>query len=542
MARKPSNTSPTTLYRLVGLTSLRTAIRDKYLESPMFEVRQCSVGDRPSALVLGHIETERSKWANTVGALIADPVDAHNVTAAAVLLVPGDEDVTWALSYGMGFLLLEQSYVDPAFGQRLAVRIADADRLNSLTRKTMDDRAKVDRSSIPAGDHVRGFGIGGFGEMVTRLVTTASLPGLTVDKPFKLRGADGLNIPLGRTADTLLGDLDTIAQALQRPVVKDLEVLEQLVALKKGSATATQLDAELVKSLKGESDTEVGTSWPHESVSENGTPAAFGIKKHGKPEIRPGVPTVEDILDCFDPTDVLDSLDQVRIQLYSDPDGDIAISPDIALRKWMAFETTLGGHRYFLHDGAWYHIANAYAAQLQQQVQSIFDRSYDIELPAWPTNDDGNLIAEKEYNFLAAQACGGVLLDRKLIRTAQNPRGFEACDVLLPDGALVHVKNIDASAPASHLFAQGANAAHALGFDDQARTEFRKRVVNAGGTAELVKDRTPAVIFAVARNSAKPFTADSLYSFSQVTLARTCIDLEARGIPVYVVPINRAAP
>jgi uncharacterized protein (TIGR04141 family) len=539
--RKTAATAATTLYRLTGLTGLRGAIRAKYLDSAGFEFRECAIGDRQSAVVLGHIETEQAKWANTVNALIEDSVDAHNVTAAAVLLVPGDDGVTWALSYGMGFLLLEQSHVDPGFGQRLAVRVADADHLNSLTRKTMDDRAKVDRSSIPAGDHLRGFGIGGFGELVTRLVATAKLPGLSVEKSFKLRGADGLNIPLGRTPTTLLSDLDVIAKALQQPVVKDLEVLEQLVALKKGSKTANQLDAALVKSLKREGDETVGAAWPHESVNENGTPAAFGVKGRGKHAIRSGVPTVDDIYDVLDPANVLASLDQVRIQLYSDPDGDNAISPDIALRKWIAFETNLAGHRYFLHDGAWYLMDNAYAAQLRSRVQSIFDRQCDLTLPPWPTTNDGKLIPEKDYNALAAKACSGVLLDRKLIYTTQNPRGFETCDILTPDGTLVHVKNIDASAPASHLFAQGANSAHTLSFDDEARAEFRQRVQRVGGDPELVKHQPSAVVFAIARNSAKPFTAETLYSFSQVTLARTCIDLEARRIPVYVIPIDRAA-
>ena len=539
--RKPATAVATTLYRLTGIGDLRTAVREKYLESADFELRECVVGGRQSALVLGHIVTDRAKWASRVSGLIGDPVEAHNVTAAALLLLPGGNEVTWAVSYGMGFLLLEQSHVDPGFGQRLAIRVADADHLNSLTRKTMDDRAKVDRSSIPSGDHLRGFGIGGFGELVTRLVANAQLSGLSVDKSFKLRGADALNLPLGRTPEALLSDLDLIEGALQKPAVKDLEVLEQLVTLKKNSDIAARLDGELEKSLKRETEVKIGSAWPHESVNENGTPAAFAVKGRGKQEIRPGVPTVEDIYEVLDTANVLGSRDRVRIQLYSDPDGDNAISPDIPLRKWVAFETNIDERRYFLHDGAWYLMDGAYAAQLQRRVQEIFDRQCDLQLPPWPSDEDGEMIAEKDYNRLAADACGGVLLDRKLIYTSQNPRGFEACDILARDGALVHIKNIDASAPASHLFAQGANSAHTLRFDEDARTQFRQRVTSAGGNPLLVQDRPPAVIFGIARSSTTTFGAETLYSFSQVTLVRTCNDLEARGIPVFVMPIDRAS-
>jgi uncharacterized protein (TIGR04141 family) len=235
---------------------------------------------------------------------------------------------------------------------------------------------------------------------------------------------------------------------------------------------------------------------------------------------------------------VLGALDRVKIQLFSDPDGENPISPDIPLRKWIAFETNRGGRRYFLHDGAWYLMDDDYAAQLQRRVRSLFDRRPPVALVAWPRGQDGELIAEQEYNELAASACGGAVLDRKLVRTSQNPRGFETCDIFTADGILVHVKNIDSSAPASHLFAQGANSAHALSADEEAREKFRERVAAAGGDPDRVGNKPPAVIFAIARKSDEPFNAESLYSFSQVTLVRTFDDLEARGIPAFVLSIE----
>ncbi|OQQ35578.1 hypothetical protein A5N72_19290 [Prescottella equi] len=484
------------------------------------------------------METEQAKWADRVGSLIEGSVVAKNVTAASVLLVDSREGVTWAITFGMGFLLLDQAYIDPGFGQRLAIRVADPDKLNSLTRKIMDERAKVDRSSIPSGAHLRGFGIGGFGELVTRVVATAEIPNLSVGKAFKLRGADALNIPLGLTPKALLADLDTIEDALARPAQKDLEVLEQLVAVKKGSDIAGQLDAKLVEALDEDSGTNVAASWPHESVSENGTPDAFKVKGIGRSGVKPGVPTTEDIKNAIDKANVLTSLDRVKIQLFSDQDGQVAISPDIPLRKWIAFETTIEDRRYFLHDGSWFLMDDTYAVELAKRVQQIFDRSWEGELPPWPPNPENEKFEEKHYNVLAAEACGGVLMDRNLIRTKQNRRGFETCDILTPDGCLVHVKNIETSAPASHLFAQGHNSAHSLMSDNQARAEFKRLVEAAGGDPALVTSKPPAVVFGIARRGGEPFTADTLFSFSKVTLVRTVDDLEANGIKVFVVPIR----
>lgn len=347
-----------------------------------------------------------------------------------------------------------------------------------------------------------------------------------------------MSVPLAQNPKELLSDLAAIEAVLAKPALKELEVLEQLVAIKKASDVATKLDALLVGSLGDPANSKVSVAWPHENVDENGTPESFVIKGRGARTICAGIPGLEDVIGAIAPNSVLDSLERVKIQLFSDTDGEMAISTDIALRKWVAFETSLDGKRYFLHDGVWYLMDAEYADQLEKRVQEIFDRQWDTALPPWPEDCAENECHEKDYNLIAAEACGGLLLDRKLIYTKQNRRGFETCDILTPDGTLVHVKNIDSSAPASHLFAQGHNSAHTLMSDNEAREKFRERVARAGGDPGLVKLKPPAVVFGIARRKGKPLTARSLYSFSQVTLVRTVDELDARGIPVFITPIE----
>ncbi|MDO3002859.1 TIGR04141 family sporadically distributed protein [Mycobacteroides abscessus subsp. abscessus] len=532
-----SSASATTLYRLTGVNNLQIAVRKKYLNDEKFQSVACSVGDREALLVHGHMKTARVAWAERLGSLIKVPFEASNQNAAAVLLIKGQAHTVWALAYGMGFHVLDQGRVDPGFGQRVAIRVAEADNLSSLTSKTMDNRAKVDRSSIPSGSQLSGFGLGDFGQLVTRVVATARIDGLTVGKAFKVRGADALNLPLACSAESLLADLTLIEETLKTEPPTELRILEQLFALKKDNPTTIALDKLLEMALLDASDENAAVAWPHEGVNENGTPAAFVVKGRGPKVPREGVPTIHAIRDAINPKNVLASLNQTKIQLFSDPDGQNPISSDIALRKWIAFEQTLDGQRYFLHDGRWYLMDQNYAAQLQARVHEIFDQTYGLTLPPWPYVD-GEKICEKKYNELAAPHIGGWVLDRKLIRTIQNRRGFETCDILAPDGALIHVKNADASAPISHLFAQGHNSAHCLTHDQQAREEFGALVAKVGGDQSLVADKPTAVVFAIARHTGKPFGPNNLYSFSQVTLVRTAEELAARGIKVYVAPIE----
>lgn len=63
---------------------------------------------------------------------LEEPLEAKNVTAAAALLLDAGDGVTWATTFGMGFRLLEQAHIDPGFGQRLAIRIANPEKTELL--------------------------------------------------------------------------------------------------------------------------------------------------------------------------------------------------------------------------------------------------------------------------------------------------------------------------------------------------------------------------------------------------------------------------
>lgn len=188
MSRKKSDASRTSLYRLLGVPSLAAAVQDKYLKHPGFAASSTTVGTREALLVSGTMTTDKVSWATTLTGLTAEPVDLGNQTAAAVLIIREGTDDGWALAYGMGFQLLNQNKVDGGFGQRIAIRTADPRDLNSLTRTTLDHRSRTDRFSIPSGDHLRGFGVGDYGEVVTRLVAKAELKSLTGgNKPIRIR-------------------------------------------------------------------------------------------------------------------------------------------------------------------------------------------------------------------------------------------------------------------------------------------------------------------------------------------------------------------
>lgn len=254
MPRTPSPWVRTTLYRLVELQDLQLAIKPKYLEREGFFQQRVEVGGRDALLIYGSMITESVSWADRIHQLTGVFVDMENRNGAAVLLI-SNKKAAWALTYGMGFQLLEDGKVDPGFGQRVVIRTANIDSLNSLTRTTLDHRSRTDRFSIPGGEHLRGFGVGEFGELVTRMVGKARIKGITADDAeISLRGADALSLPLAREPHALVADLDVIESVLSRSAPPILSVLEQLSAIKHQPGLTERLDAKLGEWLAGNSD------------------------------------------------------------------------------------------------------------------------------------------------------------------------------------------------------------------------------------------------------------------------------------------------
>jgi uncharacterized protein (TIGR04141 family) len=343
MARAPSPAARTSLYRLGGVPDLRGAVQVKYLDRDEFTVTKATVAGRDALLVMGAMTTPTVSWAATLHELTSQRVALGNTTAAAVLLIRIGEQDAWALTYGMGFQLLDQAKVDGGFGQRIAIRVADPHELNSLTRTTLDQRSRTDRFSIPSGDHLRGFGVGDFGELVTRLVAKAEIPSITGgSRPIRIRGADALSVPLGRKPEALAADLDVLAGILAKPAAPGLEVLEQLVAIKHSPELTDTLEAALTEALADPTNARLGLSWPHERIDENGTPTSFRLTGAGRREVEDGTPELATLLDVLageNPQDRLDRLKRIRIQLYRDDAGDEAISTAIPGLRWIAFET-----------------------------------------------------------------------------------------------------------------------------------------------------------------------------------------------------------
>ncbi|MFF7298720.1 DUF6119 family protein [Streptomyces sp. NPDC008265] len=541
-----SKTRRSTLYLLrdtgTSPADLRAALNARYERDYSFAVEDVMVGDAPALLCHGVIGHHRPPdWISAVHTLTGRKPPVENRTSACVLLLPVADDV-FALTFGMGHLLLDQSRISPGFGFDFVLRAAQPDAIRQVTHSLMDARGRTDRSSAAQGQHIRAFPIEEYGEVVSRLVGTLSSTELTIGKHSRrtaqVAGTDALKIHLGAQPEDLLHDLRQIRAILaRRSPAPEFEAIARVRPLKSGDPRRSALEARLDDLLGASADTgSLALAVPATCLDHEDAAFSYQVKVGPVRRLMPSLPGIDDILellDGFPPGRRLEALTAGYIQMHRDEEGTDPVSAQVKAHKWIAAEIPLGSSRYFHHEGRWFEIGDQYLEGIRSEADTLLTAPAGCPLPDWTAD----LATEEEYNLEAAKH-GYVCLDRQLIRTGLHPHGFEAADLLAEDGTLVHVKRAASSAPLSHLFAQGRISADALRYDAEARAEFVRRVRERRPGHPVGEDFTPRkVVYAISLKSGKALTTKNLFTFAQVSLLQAARALRAQGIDVSAVGI-----
>lgn len=572
MAKKKNNKVRMTLYRLVNLPSLEVAIREKYRDdsNENYSHKTISVSGRAAELYWGSVERDRAGWVSTVHSLTTESLNVGQTTASSVIVIQDEEQngtssigrdnsvegcggkllSAWAISFGMGFQMIDSYYIDPRFGQRVAIRCATGEGLSVLSKTTLDESPRMIRSTIPSGATLRRFGFEEFGDLATNLVVEGSLETEGVEKFIKIKGGDSLNLPLPTNPEELLTSLNNIKDILKRePATPELAALEHLTVVKDADVKG-KLEEFLVKEIKDKSD-QIAISYPYEIIDEFGNASAFkitGSRGFGKKDFLPTVDELLRPLEDVPEEKCMDKLKDISILLYQKIEDSDPSSPKIPVKKWLTFQRTLDdGKRYFLQNGVWYSMDGNYINSIQKCVKDIFERKTEVldNIKDWEIyeapkdkSEDSKRKAEDVYNREIANQLGGLCLDRMLIYPEGSKSGIEACDVLLPDGIFIHVKHVSSSAPASHLLAQSLVSTSLLRTDKYSQDKLREMIDSICEDSDKYDVRPRQVVIVMAKDN-KLLTAESLFTFTKINLIRHEQNLANMDVKLNIVPVIR---
>ncbi|MEU5725013.1 DUF6119 family protein [Micromonospora sp. NPDC047738] len=544
----PSGTYPTSLYQLERVpptvAGLYDALDRRYLQKHDFTIEERLVGGVSALLVHGTVPRERADWCDVLASLTGETIDLGFSSGGAALLVAVDDQV-YALAYGtVGRHMIDLDLANPGFGIGFAVRSLAPDEIKQVRRRVFGTSGRVDRNMVPGGQHIRMYGIDKWGEIVGQVCGRTFNMNLTAchstRKATPVEGSDSLRIHLGVDPANLLADLREIDRVCrQEPPFEDLEFITQIRPVPARDPRLAELEQQLDRLLGLPDPDEIGLGVPGRVLGEIERIQSYKLRvpKSGLRAARLSELTLADIVKQT--SDVPDgerwaSLCNGRITLYTDTAGEEELGSTAASR-WITAQLAHGTSQLLLHEGGWYEIGDQHREFLRHEIEQMLIRPASIALPAWTAA----LPEEADYNAHAASVCGLTLLDRRLLRTAQHHRGIEACDLLGPDGELIHVKRAKGSSPLSHLFAQGEVSVDALRYEPDARAALVEMARQQGRTIDL-DFRPRKVIYAIALASGRAVTVDSLFTFAQVALYRAMKALRNEGVEVEVTCIPSA--
>jgi uncharacterized protein (TIGR04141 family) len=498
----------------------------------------------PAVYVTCGMERTEAPWcapmARTTGITVTEGVRR----TAAVLLLAVDGTV-YAIGCDQGYRLIPDHLKDKRFGLSFAVRQMDPNLIRGAVSRSLG-QARTDISLVPGGAPVPLLGIRdhsrivrSLGGYLDELPLTRSR--YTRGRAVSAQGGCGLRIALGIEPEALISDLRAIARICREDIPhQDLEFVDHIAPVE-DTTTLDVLNQGLDDLLGRPADGRISVSVPSEHHAAYAEATTYVTRINSSGALRSDDFEPDYVLTrarLTPPGERLRALREGTVTLARGRRAGVADTLAVtSALTWLEAAVSVGSGRFFLMEGEWYEAGSGYVDECRAAVATLFSPSPSVSLPAWI---DGE--SENAYNNRVAdeERPDWLCLDTKNVTNPLRPRDqVEICDLLMPDGTLVLVKRAGGSGPLSHLFNQAKVAVELLQESARVRAEFTEKVARLSrGELVLPDDFTPKrIVLAMLLKNRENLTPDSVFGFSQITIAQTAKALAARGVTVEVVGI-----
>jgi uncharacterized protein (TIGR04141 family) len=530
-------TFATSLYLLRPADSLKALIRSEYLDGGDTSPIPVDIAGHEGLLLIASVERDRAEWSAPLSQLTGVETGPCGSTgSSATLLIALDRHV-FALTHGYsGRWMLIDEAKERMFGLRIAIRVLEPSRVRQLTRLALDVSARVDRTWVPGGQEVGGFGVERYADVVNEIGGRAVGLDLTYSRvkqvPVRLDGADALKLRIGVDPHDCVADLRTLLAALQRDPAPELAFIERVRRVAPNEARLARQVTSVGNMLSPGAAGPIGLAIPvdHADDEEAGRTYRITTGDVDEPVDEMSLEILQRAVSAFPEETRLDELH--RGWVYTLPDNERL--PRTRADRWLVAEVADGSSRFVFQQGVWYEVTGQeYLQALIEETRDIFAHRPDWErtLPPWTSG------VEDAYLDQLTLHEGFIKLHPGQIKTLTQPDGFEPADVLGPNNELIHVKGTRSSALLSHLFNQGLVAADTLCSDPSAWDTFRKTIHKHNPDREL-GDRPAAIVYAIHLKTQYQLAADTLFTFSKVALVRAHRHIRNRlNVPVAIAVI-----
>jgi len=449
--------------------------------------------------------------------------------------------------------MINPARIDPGFGIEFAVRCLDEERITKVRRQLMDARGRTDENSATSGEHIRGFGIEQFGEIVSKISGQITGVPLTFTRdrkrPAHITGSDrSVKLHLASTAHGLMEDLKSIEKVCARPdPLPGLGFIAQVRPVSPKSDLAQHLDAQLDAMIGGPEPSRIALAVPGECRDRFEFAECFRVTLAGNSEMCDELDAGQLVAAVrHQPEgDRLSALRTGRVEMFADTEAAQPLSRKVPADNWLTAEVSEGIVHYFYWQGQWYEIGAEYLTTVESRIAELLAHPASVTLPPWTKSGGGGEDHDEDwYNKEIAKQNGYVLLDKDTVRTRRlRGGGLEIADALGSAGQFVCVKKADSTAPLNHLFAQGRVAIETLRYDHEAREKFLAKLQQLAPGHPLDRSfSTPVLVFGIMLKDGIPVTVNSLFAFAKISLLHTATMVEGMGARMEIVSISRTQP
>jgi len=457
------------------------------------------------------------------------------------------------MSYGAGHVLIPDKLKDRRFGMSFVVRRLNPEQVSDVVRRRPDGRGRTDSTLVAAGAPIWALGIAENVEIIRRIGGRAkdlkTTFGARDGRQVNVEGSTGLRTRYAVEPDKLIADIREIERVCREEEPDPAFGFVEHVQPVADPATLTALHGEF-EALLAWDDADLAAEYlvpvvPGSVVKHYHEAGSITVKiGSARFTVPHGALRLDDILrrTCVqDDGTRLAALQKGRVSLNSDEDGRQVLACADS-DHWLEANLSLGSRRFVLLDGEWFEIGAEYVRTSRDAIARLFPANPCVALPAWSLPSRRT---ERSYNESVAARFPGQFLCLDRNQGMRSPLGrrssLEACDLLGPGNELIHVKRASGSAPLSHLFFQGLISAETLMASAAAREQFAAAVAALPRGRVLPEAFRPRkVVYAILLENGKQLSADTLFPFSQASLAHAARTLGMYGIDVEVIGIPAA--
>ncbi len=454
---------------------------------------------------------------------LPDDLFGGRQSVGAAFAVRHDNNL-FILTFGTGFHLVRNEYIERDFGLRVTLNSVDPEKLRSLDKASYDHNPLNSRTQSP-------IDLGIFDlDVDSELDMLYAITGVSKVDVFgsHVTGRDALTLVREVNLDGIKEILTEAISKYKAKLPKEFEWVENIQRVKDGDLIEV-LDMELDDVLSKGDFSNIWLGEPEVIDWESQIGYSFDLYQKTPRHV---VLKLEDLIEYLNKKEIALTIENLNSQIIHINDNEYN-----SIKKWSAYrclyaEISVGNEKYILRNGLWYKVDVGFMDRIDRFLENL--DPYNFEFPIYSHD------REEDYNKYVSGSFSNIEnMDQKTVTGLGGPYDkLEFCDLVKDSNEFIHVKYYKSSSALSHLFSQGLVASEAFISDN----EFRKRLNDKlPGTCKLKEPESrpdPSahrIVYAIAINRNIP---KELPFFSKVTLKNALKILKALNYNVSLAAIK----